>query len=330
MPLRLPAGLFGFTLLLLIQSGVRAQAAELRSINDVPGIATYRAQARFSIGEAPPIQLTEVDGEYGKNPERHAIRITVTENGREPVSFATRQVDGQLYVNSGGRWAEAETFHHDELIVLSPEKLLGIGARLEELGAEELNGRKVRHLRGNRNDLLALAGDSDSSDIARLDQASLDLWVDERERFIVKLHVSGTVPTRGGVLPVDLRYEYTDINQPLTVERPPASEIAQVPLPPALSQDDVTRKLGFEFPLPESAHVSIYGATVSILTALPLAEARQYAERSLRAAGYVPSAAVERAPGEFYTDYVQDERTVGVLVFQVTERGATIQVGAPK
>ena len=46
------------------------------------------------------------------------------------------------------------------------------------------------------------------------------------------------------------------------------------------------------------------------------------------AAGFRSTDSVERAPGEFHTDYAAGEPTVGVLVFQVTERGATILVNA--
>jgi hypothetical protein len=106
--------------------------------------------------------------------------------------------------------------------------------------------------------------------------------------------------------------------------------MVQEAAPPTLTQADVSRKLGFEFALPEGSQVAIYGATVSLVTTMPLTAAREYTARALRDAGFVLQETVERSPGEFYSDFTQGDRTLGVLVFQVTERGATIQLGAPK
>lgn len=96
------------------------------------------------------------------------------------------------------------------------------------------------------------------------------------------------------------------------------------------TQADVTRQLGFEFPIPPNSHVSIYGATVNFVTSMPLAEARKYVSETMVSIGFQAGDEVERAKGEFFTDYFVGERAVGVLVFQVSDRGATIQVGAPK
>lgn len=324
--------LFSLVLLFpIFPMGAPLEGAELRSIADAPGITTYGVQAQFRVGENPPFQFIEMDGVYGKDPEQYHLRISVTEQSRDPVTVEALLVDGQLYSKWTTTWVTVDKFNFEELIVLTPEHLLGIEGGLEEIGVEEHHGRKVVHLRGDKEDLPTVTSGSDSIDFSKMDGVVLDLWVDRDERFIAKLHIAAQAKMRGGLHPFDVSYEYSGFNEPITVNKPSSVVIPQTEMPPKLTQADVTGKLGFEFTLPEDANVlSITGATVSILTAMPIEDARTYAERAMRAAGFTPGTELERYPGEFYTDYTKGERTIGVLVFQVTESGATIKVGAPK
>lgn len=322
---------FPVLLLLLIPAGAPLEGAELRSIADVPGIDTYKVRAQFGVGGPPPFQLIEMDGVYGKTPERYHLRVTVTEKDRDPVSIEALLVDGQLYSKFTDKWVAVDKFNFEELIVFTPEHLLGIEEKLEEIGVEELHGRKVVHLRGDKDDLPTVTSGSDSIDFSKMDQVALDLWVDRDERFIAKVQIAAQAMERGVLQPLDVSYEYSDFNEPITVNKPSSVVVPQTETPPELTQADVTGALGFEFTLPEDAKVlNIIGATVSILTTMPLDDARAYTERAMRTAGFTPGAEVERYPGEFYTDYTKGERTIGVLVFQVTESGATISVGALK
>lgn len=214
--------------------------------------------------------------------------------------------------------------------MLAPEQLLGIEEHCENLGVGEANGRRVRHLRGRKEDLVAVCGTSTSLDFSRVDSAVIDLWVDEKERFIVKFHVTGAAKMGGGLLPFVFDYQHLDFNAPIAIEPPPLEELHVVEAPPPLTQQDVTRTLGFEFPVPEGAHVSIYGKTVVLVTGMPLDAAREYAAAAMRETGFVGGDEAESATGEFRIDYRKGERSLGVQVFQVSERGATIRVGAVK
>jgi len=316
---------------LLSLAGAPLPGAELRPIADAPGIATYKEQARFRVGENPPFQLIEMDGVHGKDPEQYHRQITITEKNRDPVTIEALLVDGQLYAKWTTRWAATEKFNLEELIVLTPEHLLGIGEELEEVGVEDHHGRKVVHLRGGKDDLPAVTSGSDSIDFSKMDELVLDLWVDQNERFIAKVHIAAKVNMRGDLHPFDVSYEYSGFNDPITVNKPSVAVVPPAATPPQLTQADITRALGFEFTLPEGATVlNIVGVTVSMLTAMPIDDARTYADRTMRAVGFTPGAEAERYPGEFYTDWTKDERSIGVLVFQVTEKGATISVGSPK
>jgi len=302
-----------------------------RPIADVPGIETYKVLARFSVGGPPPFQLIEMDGVFGKEPERYHVRVSVTEKDRDPVSIEALLADGQLFSKFTTNWVAVEKFNLDELIVFTPEHLLGIEAKLTEVGVEDYQGREVVHLRGGKEDLPVVVSGSDSIDFSRMESAVLDLWVDRDERFIARVHIAARAMERGVLQPFDVTYEYSGFNEPVTVKKPVDAVVPQNVAPPAPTQADATRALGFEFTIPGGGRViNIVGATVSMITAMPLDDARTYSERTMRAAGFTPGEEVERYPGEFYTDYTKGERTVGVLVFQVTDSGATITVGSPK
>jgi hypothetical protein len=320
----------GTALLAFVQGPGSAGAVQLRAIEDVPSIRTYRMDAQLQAGVAPRFQATAVKAFYGKDPERYSIRVELTEGEREPIPIEARLVDGTIYFRMKTQWAPVEKFHLAEMTVITPRHLLGIGDRLDEVGREELHGRSVIHLRGDKSDLPPVRSGSESMDFSKMDHATVDLWVDREEHFIVRMHIAAEGTERGQALPVDIRFEYSEFNVPIAVEAPTTDETVHVEQPRQPSQADVDRKLGFVFPIPEGSHAAIYGATVSLLTNMPLAEARAYADRSMAGAGFQSVEVVERAPGEFYTDYERNGRTVGVAVFQVTERGATIQVNALK
>lgn len=320
-----------FLLLLIVSPGAYPGGAGFRSIADVPGIETYKVLARFSVGGPPPFQLIEMDGVYGKVPERYHVRVSVTDKDRDPVIIEALLADGQLYSKFTTNWVAVEKFHLEELVVFTPEHLLGIEGKLTEVGAEDHQGREVVHLRGGKENLPKVVSGSDSIDFSRMESAVLDLWVDQDERFIARVHIAAQAMERGALQPFDVTYEYSGFNEPVTVKKPVDAVVPQNVAPPAPTQADATRALGFEFTIPGGGRViNIVGATVSMITAMPLDDARAYAGEAMRAAGFTPGEEVEQYPGEFYTDYTKGERTVGVLVFQVTDSGATITVGSPK
>lgn len=307
-----------------------ARAEALRRIEDVPAIGTWHLRIDHRVGADPPLQTVAVEGDFGSRPERYDYTLRLGEGGREAARMQIRRVEGKLYRRMNTVWAEIPKFHLEESTILTAEQLLGVAGRLEEVGRETLFGREVRHLRGGKAALPVLRGGSDTLDFSRMDSAQLDLWVDAAERFIVKIRIEAQATQRGETLPLVMVQEYSAFNEPLDIRPPAEGDIVRVSPPPSLGQDEVTAELGFDFPVPEGAQVSIYGATVNLITALPLAAARDYADRHLRAAGFAAVETQERATGEYYTDWVKGERKLGVLVFQVSPRGATIQLGALK
>ncbi|MCB1183593.1 hypothetical protein KDM41_09165 [bacterium] len=302
-------------------------AGAVRTIDDVPEIASWGIEARLRLGDDPPLQVVEMTAFHGRDPVRESTRISVSERGGEPTLIESRVVDGRRWVRVGGPWAESDRFRRKELLPLTPTDLLAVVERLVVVGTEERDGRPCEHRRGDREDLIA-AGGAPEADFARLDHATIDVWIDLAHRFISEFRLAGATGGRDGAMPLTYTYRHVALDEPVAVDAPAVPEPAPAPAPAVPGQDEVDRKLGFPFPVPAGATVSIYGATVNVLTTLPLDEARAYADRTLRAAGFVPGEAVERAPGEFATTCTRDGRSLVVLVFQVSARGATIQLGA--
>lgn len=317
-------------LILLLASPAPAAAIEIQPIADAASVHSYRMKASMSFGEDPPMQLAEVDGAYTKEPPAEELQTRVSEGGRKPWVRDVRRVGGVLYAGSGGKWGEIERFDLTEMSIVLPEDLLGMGEGLEVIAEEEWNGRAVLHLRGDKDDLPDVKGSSDGIEFSRTDRATVDLWVDEEEHFIVKFQILAEVSERGETLPIEFTFEVSDINDAITVEPPSPESMIRVEVPPMPTAEEVAAKLGFEFALPEGARVSIVAATVNVLTAMPLPEARDHAARSMGAAGFTLVEESESYPGEFHAVYRRGERTLGVKVFQVSETGATIQVNAPK
>jgi hypothetical protein len=139
---------------------------------------------------------------------------------RDPVTMEALLVEGLLYSKFTDTWVAVDKFNVEELIVFTPEHLLGIEEKLEEIGVEAHHGRTVVHLQGGKDDLPVVLSGSDSIDFSKMDQAVLDLWVDRDERFIAKVHITAQVRERGGIQPLDVRYEYSDFNKPITVNKP--------------------------------------------------------------------------------------------------------------
>jgi len=316
--------------LLLLGTVASLASTDLRRIEDVGGIRSYRMRSIARVGGDPPLQVIEAESEHLRDPESMRLVVRQGEGGREPVTFEIREVDGRLFHRMRESWGEIEKFNLAELILLTPEQLHGIEDRLEDRGGDILNGREALHLAGRKEDLPVIGAGHDTIDFSRMERADLDLWIDREEGFILKILIEAEAKERGEILPIHMLYEVYDFGADIRVAMPAEDEVVRNEGPVSKTQEDVNAKLGFEFKVPEGAFVSIYGATVNIITTMPLAEARTYAAKRMGAAGFTAVDEIARPTGEFYTDYENGGRRLGVQVFQVSATGATIQVGAKK
>lgn len=303
---------------------------EIRPVDEAESIESYRVQGTLTARAGEEIfQSITQNGQVQKEPRLESYSIVVTSED-ELVTIDLRLVDGVRYVRFNEIWSETERFDLSELLIITPDQLVGTLSAFEFIGPETREGRNLLHLRIGQEELPIFQGGSETADFAEADEANLDLWIDADEQFIVQMTLAASQIEQGEPVEFLVQYFYTDFNQPVEVEAPDIAEEAQSGVGPTPVPSTVAQALGFDFPLPEGASFSVVAATVNVLTTLPLAEARAYAEDTMNAAGFEEISREERATDEFFYQYSDGERTVGMLVFQVSERGATIQLGAPK
>lgn len=320
-----------FSLLLLLLSPSLSEARELLLIEDVQSIKTYRMSCLMMVGEDPPVQKVSVEGMFTKSPLAHHLKMELTQGDAKPVHMEVLKFEDNLFHRMGTQWGPIDKFNLAEMTLVTPDQLLGLSEHMEEVGVEELHGRKVLRLRAQKDQLPKMGSGSDTIDFSRMESAVLDVWADLEESFIVKFLVEGQVVERGTTMPIHMGYEYSGFNQKMTIQKPGLSQVTPpTPEPPQPSQAEVEKKLGFSFPIPKDSHVAIYGTTVTIVSSMPLEDARTYANQSMNTAGFEQTNVEELSPGEFYSTFTNGDRTLGVKVFQVSERGATIKVNAIK
>lgn len=298
-----------------------------RTIEEVESITSYRMLAGVS-QNAPDNRgsmQVEAQGAYAKEPAAEQLIVAITEREDDPVVMEIRVVDGQMYLGMNDSWAEISRFELAEATVATPDQITGVVGDLQLLGREELHGRTVVHLQGQKELIPVFNNGSDTVDFSRMDTAVLDVWVDEAEQFIVKMTVQGEIGEEGEV---SVYYEYLDFNQPVTVTVP--ESIAQAEPTPTPDPQQVSDVLGFAFPVPEGTRFQIFGATATLLTELTLEEAQQLVIQTLEANGFSQESVEERTPNEFFYVFSNGERTVTANVFPNGLGGTTINIGAAK
>lgn len=291
------------------------------TVEQVDSIETYRMRVEV-MSEGKP--TAQVDVAHVKTPLAEDDQVTLYQNG-EPIQVDVRFVNDVLYLNNGEKWTVISTFNLAELTVVTPAGLAAAAPELLLVGEEEVSGRKTLHLRGDKNVIPDIQAGSDSLSVKHADAAQLDLWLDAQERFIVKLLFSLTLEGKT----FTTEFLYYDFNAPIVVEVP--TNVEEVTGPPTPMPAEVVALLGFDFPIPEGAQLSVVGRTANILTTMSVAEARSHLEEAMAAAGFIQMGEPEeRAKDEFFYTFQRDDRTVTANVFSVVAGKTTIQIGAAK
>lgn len=291
------------------------------TVEQIDSIETYRMRVEVT-SEGQPTAQIEVA--HVKTPLAEDDQVTLYQNG-EPIQVDVRFVNDVLYLNNGEKWTVISTFNLAELTVVTPAGLASAAPDMTLVGEEEVSGRKTLHLRGDKNVIPDIQAGSDTLSVKGADAAQLDLWLDADERFIVKLLFSLTLEGKT----FTTEFLYYDFNAPIVVEVP--TNVEEVNAPPTPMPAEIVALLGFDFPIPEGAQLSVVARTANIVTPFSVAEARTHLEESMAAAGFTQMGEPEeRAKDEFFYTFQRDDRTVTANVFSVVEGKTTIQIGAAK
>ena len=298
-----------------------------RTVEEVESINSYRLQIEMGTNaqEAP---MMVADGLYVKEPEAEQLTMVITERGEE-MTLGTRLVNGVRYYGVNDTWAENERFDLSEMTVIMPSDVVGIVGEMETVGVEEIGGRQAVHLRGDRTIMPFVQSGSDSMDFTQIDEAQLDLWVDQQEGIIIQMHLTGADGEGEKREEFNIRFTYSDFNQPMQISPPSVAE--NVPTPTPLPASAIKDLFGFEFPLPDGSTLTIYGATANILAPISVAEGQKILVETLTANGFTQvGEAEERAANEFFYTFQRGGQTFTANVFSVVAGKTTIQLGAVK
>ena len=119
----------------------------------------------------------------------------------------------------------SEKFQQEELILL----ILGPPAR----GGQQLCWRPHRGTDARWSTVAAtaknqLGGGAPETRFSRLARATVDVWVDVQEQFIVALELEAKAAGRERIVPISYSYRYAAIGEPVIVSpRPRAAEVSR-------------------------------------------------------------------------------------------------------
>jgi hypothetical protein len=210
---------------------------DLKSIDEVDSINTYRAHLSVNVsgevfeeaGMAGESATFTLDGEFIKNPLAQRIIMSMNE-GEISDEIEVIIVDGRSFIKIDGQWEETASpvIDSSEMTdAINQTELPDIGDLFKSVGTETVNGRQTIHYRADKESLaLATIDDPQAQQfLANAEEAQIDIWVDQSEKFIVKaeLVLAGkgfdeTNPNASGR--IEGLLEFYDFNAPVTITAP--------------------------------------------------------------------------------------------------------------
>ncbi len=185
-------------------------------------IERYRMRITVnSEGSAQRPQHITVEGRYIVKPPAEALTVQYDESSSDTTITMTT-VDGLHYMQQGDIVVQTPdaAVNVQELMLVAPENATDLANSFTLIGEEEANGRTTLHYQG---DPKALHTDG-TIDLSLLDTATVDVWVDTTENFIVamELRAFGLDGNPDGTY--EARLDYFDFNNAdITIAAPEVS-----------------------------------------------------------------------------------------------------------
>lgn len=287
-----------------------------QTVAQVDSIQSYRMHVEV-INDGQPSAIIEVA--HVKEPLAEDDLVTFYQQGT-PTTANVRFVNDTLFLNNGDKWTVISTFNLAELTIITPSGMAAAAPKLRVVGREELSGRTTLHLQGGKEAIPDIQTATGAVSVQAAEAAQLDLWVDVEERFVVKVLFSLTVEGKT----FTTEFLYYDFNAPIVVEAP--TNVAPVAAPPTPLPAEIVALLGFNFPVPDGAQMSVLAGTTNILMPVDIADARRHLEDAMAADGFAQvGSPEERGRDEFVYTFQRDARTVTASVFSTVSGKSTIQ-----
>lgn len=180
------------------------------TIEESGRIERYRMRITVnSEGSAQRPHHITVEGLYLVEPPAEELTVHYDENGSE-TRITMTTIDGLHYMQQGDIVVQTPdaAVNIQELMLLAPQNATDLANSFTLIGEEEVNGRTTLHYQG---DPKALHTDG-TIDLSLLDTATVDVWVDTTENFIVamELRAFGLDGNPEGMY--EARLDYFDFN----------------------------------------------------------------------------------------------------------------------
>jgi hypothetical protein len=108
-----------------------------------------------------------------------------------------------------------------ELTLIQPRDVAGLDGRFAIVGEESVNGRATIHYQGGPEAVPTGGTAGDTFDVTALESASIDLWIDQVENFIVAMEVTVAGFDEEPDALMQMRFDYADFNSPdILIEAP--------------------------------------------------------------------------------------------------------------
>lgn len=315
------------------ESNGTAVIGDIQIVEEIASIDRYRMKITMK-SEIPNRNANiQVDAAYSKDPLAEEITMRVDENG-ETQTVTMLLVDGLRYMRSGEmvvQTADAR-MNLQELTLIQPRDAAPLGSRFTQIAEETINGRETILYRGGPDAVPTGGTAGDTFDVTAVESASIDLWIDKAEQFIVAMAVTIDGFDDEPTAHMEMRFDYYDFNSPDIVIEAPDDAISTGVNAGDDSSNSSTMEgsdnaseprnalgklLGYDFLLATGSEITLASnQIVQVSTIYTLDEAVNLFQVQLPANGYTFMSAVTPQQGE------------SVLMFQKGMQVATIQITA--
>lgn len=305
------------------------ELANFTTVEEAAAIGSYRMRISMTSTSARGTDNVQIEGEYVKEPPAERLVMNYDQSG-ETQTMEMLLVDGVRYMQAKGMWMAAPDMvpNLKELTLITPSDMGEIGSGLVRIGDETVNGRATTHFRGDKNTIPVVGTEGDTLDASQLEEAQIDLWVDQAANFLVKMQLTMKGDKNDADAEYDMTFEYYDFNADIVLEKPEnALSLPGMGQPPAAGeqpasdapasepQTDLGKLLGFDLQLPTGSSVSVLSANMTqVTTPYTLEEAVNLLGLKMQENGYTAMSQMSPAAGQQMLMYQKGVKIVTINI----------------
>lgn len=308
------------------------------TVEEAAEIQSYRMRITMNSTSARGNDQVEISGEYVKEPPAEKLTMQFEQSGELQV-MEILLVDGVRYVQVDEMWMAAPDMAPDiqELTLLTPADMQEVHSGFAQVGVETVNGRQTVHYRGDKETIPTVGTAGDTLDVSEVEDAQIDLWVDQAAHFLVKMQLS---VQEAADSTAQLTFEYYDFNADIVIVKPdnvmsmpgmgqvavdtesPSTEAGQE----SASTSALGQLLGFDLMMPTGSSTSLLGSNMAQLsTPYTAEEAVNLFSQTMPANGYTLMSQLNPEAGQTVLMYQKGVKIITINI-TATESGSELQI----